>query len=624
MDYRRELDGLRALALLPVILFHAGFETFSGGFVGVDVFFVISGYLITTIILAEFSHGQFSFINFLERRARRLLPALFFLMLVCIPLAWLILLPSYMKDFSQSLVAVALFASNILFSSESGYFDTAAEHKPLLHTWSLAVEAQFYVLFPLFLMLFWQVGKRWLLIALGIVFFVSLALAQWAVYTKPSAAFYILSSRVWELLIGAYAAFYLAQTNRKEFGQRFSEFGGWLGLTLILFSVIAFSRATPFPGLSALVPVFGAILIILFATPQTTVGQFVGNKAFIGIGLISYSAYLWHQPLFAFARHLNVDEDSTIVLLLLSVVTFIFAYLSWKYIELPFRKRGFISRKKTLSLVVIFTILFVSFGYVGHVKNGFESRFHRVLTGDIGHVEFYKNIDANYFDCEAKTIAANALRWEDVLRCKQSKKGTPDIILLGDSHAEHLFVGLAEYIPSKNVAFYILGQKPYPETKVFKHIFDDLLNNHSPQHILLTMHFVGRLDAQGAGLYEGFSSTISALSKNGKTLTLLGDVPRFSHDPSLCVYARSAKSANSCTLSLADLEQQRLVYEHTLKRLASEFKLSYLRIDEALCEKNLCSMSKGNMILYRDNNHLNIIGSKLVGKSLAERLPFNK
>ena len=154
MDYRREIDGLRAIAVLPVILFHAGFDAFSGGFIGVDVFFVISGYLITTMIIADLEQGKFSIINFYERRARRILPALFLVMLSCIPLAWMWLLTSDMKDFSKSLVAVTVFASNILFWRENGYFETAAELKPLLHTWSLAVEEQFYVLFPLFLVLF--------------------------------------------------------------------------------------------------------------------------------------------------------------------------------------------------------------------------------------------------------------------------------------------------------------------------------------------------------------------------------------------------------------------------------------------------------------------------------------
>ena len=171
MKYRPEIDGLRALAVLPVMLFHAGLETFSGGFIGVDVFFVISGYLITTIILKELKQEKFSIVNFYERRARRIFPALFLVMFFCIPFAWFLLLPSDMIDFSKSLVAVSLFASNILFSYEHGYFDAAAELKPLLHTWSLGVEEQYYVLFPIFLILFWKLGERWMLFALGIVFF---------------------------------------------------------------------------------------------------------------------------------------------------------------------------------------------------------------------------------------------------------------------------------------------------------------------------------------------------------------------------------------------------------------------------------------------------------------------
>lgn len=190
MDYRRELDGLRALAVLPVILFHAGFETFSGGFVGVDVFFVISGYLITTIILAELNRGNFSIVNFYERRARRILPALFLVMLACIPFAWILLAPADLNSFAKSLVAVSLFVSNVFFWKDGDYFETAAELKPLIHTWSLAVEEQYYVLFPLFLMLFWKFGKRWILVTLGLVFVLSFAVAQWASYAKPAAAFF--------------------------------------------------------------------------------------------------------------------------------------------------------------------------------------------------------------------------------------------------------------------------------------------------------------------------------------------------------------------------------------------------------------------------------------------------
>ena len=190
MNYRAEIDGLRALAVLPVILFHAGFEWFNGGFVGVDVFLVISGYLITTIIINEMAEGKFSIVNFYERRARRILPALFFVLSVCLPFAWFWLTPSDLKDFGQSLVAVATFSSNILFWQESGYFDTAAELKPLLHTWSLAVEEQYYILFPLFLILTWRLGLKWILSLLAITFLVSFGVAHWGALNMPSASPY--------------------------------------------------------------------------------------------------------------------------------------------------------------------------------------------------------------------------------------------------------------------------------------------------------------------------------------------------------------------------------------------------------------------------------------------------
>ena len=217
MRYRKEVDGLRALAVLPVILFHAGFTAFSGGFIGVDIFFVISGYLITTIIVAEMEQGSFSLLNFYERRARRILPALFFVMLCTLPFAWLWMLPSNFKDYSKSLIYVPLFVSNILYYLTSGYFAVASELKPLLHTWSLAVEEQYYILFPLFLMLVWKIGKKWIFSLLLVVAVVSVIAAQWGSSwgysthssTYPSFAFYLLPTRAFEILIGALISLYI-------------------------------------------------------------------------------------------------------------------------------------------------------------------------------------------------------------------------------------------------------------------------------------------------------------------------------------------------------------------------------------------------------------------------------
>ena len=257
MKYRAEIDGLRALAVVPVILFHAGFELFSGGFVGVDVFFVISGYLITTILIEDLENKRFSLVSFYERRARRILPALFFVMFVCIPFAWMWMLPIQMKDFSQSLVAVSLFASNVLFWRKSGYFDAAAEEKPLLHTWSLAVEEQYYVLFPIFLILAWRFGKNrvfWMIVVMAAI---SLLLSEWGWRNKATANFYLAPTRAWELFAGSIAAF-IVQKN----GVQKNNFLALLGLAAIIFSIFAYDESTPFPSVYALVPVLGVVLLV--------------------------------------------------------------------------------------------------------------------------------------------------------------------------------------------------------------------------------------------------------------------------------------------------------------------------------------------------------------------------
>ncbi len=291
MKYRKEIDGLRALAVVPVILFHAGFESFHGGFVGVDIFFVISGYLITSIIIDEKQRGLFSLLNFYERRARRILPTLFFILLICSLFAWLWLLPAEMKDFSQSLIAVSLFSSNILFSFTSNYFEIDTELKPLLHTWSLAVEEQYYVIFPLFIMSCWRFGKRWTVSILAIITIISLLVAQWSSHTYPIYAFYLLPTRGWEILVGAFIAFYFdhnkstyTKTNQVNLIMQLMSI---IGLSLIIYSIFTFDKNLPFPSIYTLIPTLGAALIILYAREKTIVGKLLGNQFFVGIGLIS-------------------------------------------------------------------------------------------------------------------------------------------------------------------------------------------------------------------------------------------------------------------------------------------------------------------------------------------------
>jgi peptidoglycan/LPS O-acetylase OafA/YrhL len=369
VKYRAEIDGLRALAVLPVILFHAGFEWFAGGFVGVDVFFVISGYLITTIIIEDIENKRFSIIKFYERRARRILPGLFFVMFACIPFAWMWMIPSEMKDFSQSLVAVSLFVSNVLFWIESGYFDAASEEKPLLHTWSLAVEEQYYLLFPIFLILAWRFGKVrvfWMIVVMAII---SLLLSEWAWRNQPIGNFYLAPTRVWELFSGSIAAFIV-----QKHGVQKNNFLATLGLTAVVFSIFAYDETTPFPSAYALVPILGVVMLILYADKTTFATKLLSTKTFVGIGLISYSAYLWHQPLFAFARIKSLSDPSQILMGLLCVCSLMLAFFSWRVIETPFRNREVISKNAIFVFSVAGLVIFSIFGLAGHKKMGFESR----------------------------------------------------------------------------------------------------------------------------------------------------------------------------------------------------------------------------------------------------------
>lgn len=372
--YRPEIDGLRALAILPVILFHAGFKTFSGGFVGVDVFFVISGYLITSIILAENQAGTFSLVTFYERRARRILPALFLVMFVSLTFAWFQLLPEDMTKFSASLVAVSIFASNFLFWRLSGYFEHANELSPLLHTWSLAVEEQYYVLFPLFLMHTWKLGKRWILTALALMALLGLGTAHWGSINKLTFTFYFLPTRGWEILVGAFIAFYYTNHKIKKHDYIIEELGSLFGFALIIYSIFAFDSQTPFPSLYTLAPTIGAALIIIFSTDKTLVGKLLSTKLMLGIGLVSYSAYLWHQPLLAFARQRSLSEPSLYLMATLAVVSFVLAYLSWQYVERPFRNKHRFSRKQVFAYAILCSIFFIGVGLAGFLNKGFTSR----------------------------------------------------------------------------------------------------------------------------------------------------------------------------------------------------------------------------------------------------------
>ncbi|EGM78155.1 Putative acyltransferase [Rheinheimera sp. A13L] len=432
MEYRREIDGLRAVAVLPVILFHAGFNIFSGGFVGVDVFFVISGYLITTIIIAELDRGNFSLINFYERRARRLLPALFFVIFACLPFAWFYLLPQEMRGFSQSLIAVVLFASNIFFWQTSGYFEVTSELNVLLHTWSLAVEEQYYVLFPLFLMATWRFGKRWVFVLLLILLLISLFVADWASTAMPVAAFYLLPTRGWELLAGSLSAFYMSRRSLHApwvGGHYFNSLASSLGILLIAYAVLFFDKQTPFPGFYTLIPVVGSVLVILFATEKNLIGKLLGHKVFVGVGLVSYSAYLWHQPLFAFARIQSPGKSGAEVFVVLTALTLFLAYFSWRYVEQPFRNRTMINRRQVLIFSVTGSMFFMVLGFIGYKSDGFKSRLPPNITWQSLGAKLLATGDVCALQPVKEVEGALSCEFGDVTSSKS-------VFLYGDSHSQ--------------------------------------------------------------------------------------------------------------------------------------------------------------------------------------------
>ena len=389
MQYRPEVDGLRAVAVVPIILSHAGTGAFSGGFVGVDVFFVISGYLLTTIIMHDLDAGIFSLAGFYERRARRILPALFLVMAASIPFAYLWMLPDEFKNFGQSLVATSLFSNNILLALTSDYWSLASEFKPLLHTWSLGVEEQYYIIFPLLMIALWKFCRRDAQQVLIILLILSLGTAMYGVEHAPTASFYLLTTRGWELLAGALTGYWLNYHKGRWANTGVNQLASLVGLSLISYAVIVFDASYPSPGLWLAIPVVGTVLIIVFAVEGTFANRLLASRMMVGIGLISYSLYLWHQPLFAFARVYAVGPVNSQVYALLIGATFLLAYLSWRLVEGPFRRHGVVSRRTLVIFAVVGSLSAISLGLYLNQSYGMAAR---IFGKDTKIADFDKRI----------------------------------------------------------------------------------------------------------------------------------------------------------------------------------------------------------------------------------------
>lgn len=440
LNYRAEIDGLRALAVLAVMLFHAELPGFGGGFVGVDVFFVISGYLIAGIINADVLNRRFSLYGFYARRARRILPALALVELAAIPAALLLLSPDDLKDFFQSVAASSLAVSNVLFWKETGYFDTQAALKPLLHTWSLAVEEQFYCVLPILFATVAAHRRRLLLPLLVGGAALSFLACQHSLASDSAFAFYMLPSRAWELLFGAGVALLpIGASSRPEsaWHTRAASLLAVFGLGLIGWAVTSYDVTTPFPGKSALVPVVGAGLTLAFSQYPNPARWLLSQQPLVAIGLMSYSLYLWHNPLFVFARHAYVGEPPTTVRLALLVATFFLSFLSWRLVEQPFRNASSVNTNTFRVSAILAFALLLGIGLGGSLMPQGVERFRLAFLDERtrGMIRTKNSLLAD----RASTI--KRFSSEQTAPFDDSKKRAR-LLILGDSVSEDLYTAI--------------------------------------------------------------------------------------------------------------------------------------------------------------------------------------
>jgi len=428
LTYRPEIDGLRAIAVGAVILYHAqitilGSQSFKGGFIGVDIFFVISGYLITSIIFKELvTTGSFSFKYFYERRIRRILPSLLFVMLVSLPFAWIYLLPSDLIDFSKSILYSLGFSSNFYFHySDQVYGATDGLLKPFLHTWSLSVEEQFYIVFPVVLLITFKFFRKYLIYILLIGFIISLGLTEWTSRNYPSASFYFLHTRIWELLAGSILAYFEITKGHRSKNQLLNVTLPTIGLLLISHSIIFFDDNTFHPSFYTLFPIIGVCLIIWFSNKDELITKILSTKLFVGVGLISYSLYLWHYPIFAFARTTHIFKDNFIKELSSGLIILFLSILTYYLFERPARnkKNKF---KVIISLIIISISVLIIFNFITIQKDGYKNRFYFTKFYSLdksNYTEERKNfeIDYNYdnYDNRKNVLIIGNSHGEDIL-----------------------------------------------------------------------------------------------------------------------------------------------------------------------------------------------------------------
>lgn len=517
-SYRRDIDGLRAVAVLPVVLYHAGVG-FKGGYVGVDVFFVISGFLITRLLARDLDGGRFSLIEFWHRRVRRIFPALFVMVLATLIAGGFLMIPADYKELGQSALAQSLLGANFFFWDDTGYFARAAESKPLLHTWSLAVEEQFYVLFPLVLAWLWRGGRARVRRMLGVALLVSFAASLPGPAWFPTTAFYLLPTRAWELLLGAILVFL------PEPKKTFAAFSGPAGLIMILASVFLYTVNTPFPGIAAALPCLGAALVIWSGSAmQTWAHRMLCWRPVVFIGLISYSLYLWHWPVLVYSRKFLLGEPSPAFIAWQIGLSLVLAVLSWRFIETPFReKRWLPARASMLRFGIVCTLVSALLGAVLSATKGLRARLPaavRQLTENPPGMDYNPNIEVSLADLQADRVP---------LIGDHEAAGDPAFVLWGDSHAmaaHPVLDVLGRERHQKGVAITRRGTAPLLGTwrpaegksaLEFHQAALDYIRRHRVPTVVLVSYWANYTEGSATGSSEFFITDDETLPLNAET-----------------------------------------------------------------------------------------------------------
>lgn len=648
MKYRAEVDGIRALAVLPVVLYHAGVPPFSGGFVGVDVFFVISGFLITSMISAEIGERRFSIVNFYERRIRRIFPALFALMLGVMIASLILMLPDDLRRLSRSAGAAAFFVSNILFWKESGYFADPGDTKPLLHTWSLAVEEQFYIFFPLFLMFMHRFLPGRLRAGVLVLALLSFAACIWGTMRVPDASFYLIVTRAWELMVGAW----LALGSGRQPAPKTGEFCAVAGLGLMAWAIFGFGKETPFPGAYALAPCIGTALLIYGAQPpESRVGALLRSRPFIFFGLISYSLYLWHWPLMVFSRYVAMRELNPAETVGVIAASVLLAWLSWKFIEAPFRKRdGMFRRPGLFAASAAVMAGFAAFAIGGTLSAGWPQRLPERMEPALAEAgSKLRNADRSrcMLDLEpGQGEAEEAISLQSLCRLGDAA-AAPSFLLWGDSHAESVraameleaqrsgaagvFVGATGCPPILGVERYDQGKGRGCE-RFNEQVMTLLRDNPSIRSVVLLGRWALLASGKRYGLESGTEVALApdgisgnaAIFDHGMTRTVqqlvgLGRmVYLVSGVPEVGVYVPQALLKAQWYGRPTEISPTTEAYlarnAHILglfNSLAGE-GVKILHPYKTLCSSERCAVEQGGVPLYADEHHLSVAGARAI------------